>query len=171
MRLFVAVWPPAEAVDAVAALARPPVDGLRWTTPDQWHVTLRFIGSVDDPAPVIAALRGPVAALSPASVRMGPVLGRFGRRVLHVPVDGLVDVAGIVNEATAPFGQAPDDRPFHGHVTLARARDRRGVDLRGFDGAACGPVEWTADEVTLVRSQLGRGGATYDVVDVVKMGG
>src|SRR5438477_4822491 len=108
VRLFVAVWPPAEAVDAVAALARPPVDGLRWTTPDQWHVTLRFIGSVDDPAPVIAALRGPVAALSPASVRMGPVLGRFGRRVLHVPVDGLVDVAGTVNEATAPFGQAPD---------------------------------------------------------------
>ena len=38
---------------------------------------------------------------------MGPVLGRFGRRVLHVPVDGLVDVAGTVNEATAPFGQAP----------------------------------------------------------------
>ena len=48
MRLFVAVWPPYEVVNSIAALERPPLPGLRWTTPDQWHVTMRFLGDVDD---------------------------------------------------------------------------------------------------------------------------
>jgi 2'-5' RNA ligase len=95
---------------------------------------------------------------------MGPALGRFGRRVLHVPVSGLEAVATAV-------GEPSDDRPFHGHLTLARARERRGVDLRPFDGVACGPVEWTVDEVTLVRSHLGRGGARYEVVQRARLEG
>jgi 2'-5' RNA ligase len=57
-----------------------------------------------------------------------------------------------------------DDRPFRGHLTLARARERRGVDLSSVVGvplAASFPV----DEVTLVVSRLGRGPARYEVVD------
>jgi 2'-5' RNA ligase len=167
MRLFVAVWPPASAADAVAALDRPLVDGLRWTTPDQWHVTLRFLGDVDEPAPVVAELRARVRSDAPSpvsapTVRMGPVTGRFGHRVLHVPVSGLDRVAAAVADPT-------DDQPFRGHVTLARARDRRGVDLRPFAGLACGPVEWIADEVTLVQSHLGRGGARYEIIERVTL--
>ena len=56
MRLFVAAWPPADVVEALRGLDRPVVTGMRWTTADQWHVTLRFLGDVDDPAPVVAAL-------------------------------------------------------------------------------------------------------------------
>ncbi|MCU1463066.1 MAG: 2-5 ligase [Acidimicrobiales bacterium] len=177
MRLFVAVWPPAEAVDAVAKVDRPAVDGLRWTTPDQWHVTMRFLGNVDDPAPVVASLRDRVRPLAPVGVRMGPSLGRFGRRVLHVPVSGLESAAAAVAAAVtdaavvSPDVGRDDDRPFHGHLTLARARDRGGVDLRPFDGVVCGPVDWTVDEVTLVRSHLGRGGARYEIVDAVRMAG
>ena len=39
-----AVWPPEEVLDLIGGLARPEVEGLRWTTRDQWHVTLRFFG-------------------------------------------------------------------------------------------------------------------------------
>ena len=42
------MWPPPEVVARLAALARPTVEGVRWTTPEQWHVTLRFLGWVDD---------------------------------------------------------------------------------------------------------------------------
>ena len=45
-RLFIAVWPPPDVVEQVAALPRPPVAGLRWTEPEQWHVTLRFLGAL-----------------------------------------------------------------------------------------------------------------------------
>ncbi|MEA2686121.1 MAG: hypothetical protein QOE93_1316, partial [Actinomycetota bacterium] len=61
-RLFVAVWPPAPLLDAVAALDRPAVPGLRWTGREQWHVTLRFLGAVEDVAAVVAGLA--VAGLS-----------------------------------------------------------------------------------------------------------
>ncbi|MDP9386758.1 MAG: hypothetical protein M3Q48_02235, partial [Actinomycetota bacterium] len=87
MRLFVAVWPPADVVDGLAALPRPEVPGLRWTAPEQWHVTLRFLGEVD-----LAAARRAFAATDitgAAVAELGPATGRFGRRVLHVPVAGL----------------------------------------------------------------------------------
>jgi 2'-5' RNA ligase len=165
VRLFVAVWPPAEAVEAVAALDRPLIDGLRWTTPDQWHATLRFLGTVDDPAPVVADLHVGLAEQSAVRVCLGPHLGRFGRRVLHVPVSGLEDLVTSVGAVSV----GEQDRDYHGHLTLARARERRGVDLRVFDGIACGPVEWNVDEVTLVRSHLSHTGARYEIIDRVAL--
>lgn len=165
MRLFVAVWPPPSIVDAIAALERPPVDRLRWTVPDQWHVTLRFLGDVQDDE-----VTGVVEALdhvdpTPTTAVMGPETGRFGNRILHVPVAGLDAVAAEVVSATAPFGQPPDDRPFHGHLTLARVgRGKgRGPDLRPFVGRRL-EGEWPVGGLTLVRSRLGSHGSRYEVV-------
>jgi 2'-5' RNA ligase len=168
MRLFVAVWPPEPVVAQVAALARPEVAELRWTSPDQWHVTLRFLGSVpDDDVPALrAALVAGVGAVGPVTAKAGPAVGRFGRRILHVPVAGLEEVAGAVIDATAGFGEPPGDRAFTGHLTLARARGRgrgRGPDLRPLTGAAV-VGEWRVEEVTLVESRLSPKGARYEVV-------
>ena len=168
MRLFVAVWPPAELVDQLAALPRPDVAGVRWTRPDQWHVTLRFLGRVDDVDTVVEALSGvEVAAVEAVA---GPAVGRFGQRVLHVPVDGLGPVADAVVGATAALGEPPEERPFNGHVTLARATGRGGrVDLRPLAG---GPVaaRWIVDELTLVSSDLHPHGARYTVVERFSLG-
>ena len=46
-RLFVAVWPSADVLDALERLPRPPLAGARWTTRRQWHVTVRYFGVVD----------------------------------------------------------------------------------------------------------------------------
>ncbi|MGH9276738.1 MAG: RNA 2',3'-cyclic phosphodiesterase [Acidimicrobiales bacterium] len=164
-RLFVAVWPPEDVLDLVAALPRPDVAGVRWTRPEQWHVTLRFLGRVDEPDFVVAALGA--APLPSAQAEMGPTVGRFGQRVLHVPVVGLGDVAAAVVAATAELGEPPEDRPFAGHLTLARAgdRDRRSrVDLRPLAGTPI-VARWTVDEVTLVESRLSPSGARYEVVE------
>lgn len=168
-RLFVAVWPPDEVLDRVGALDRPAVDGVRWTSREQWHVTLRFLGAVDDVDAVVAAL-GPLAG-SPAPVaRLGPATGRFGHRVLHVPVAGLEPLAGMVMAATASLGQPPEDRPFAGHLTLARVRPRARVDLRPLAGVAIAG-EWTVDAVCLVESRLSPAGARYEVRERVGLGG
>lgn len=156
-----AVWPSSEVVDVLRALPRPPVPGLRWTTEDQWHVTLRFLGEaeVEEAAAALDALSwdgGPVEAV------LGPRTERLGRTIVHVPVAGLDEVAAAAVAATAGVGEPPADRPFRGHLTLARAHRGR-VDLRPLVGAAMAG-RWPVEEVTLVAGRLHPQGARYEVV-------
>lgn len=167
MRLFVAVWPSEQVLDAIAALSRPDIAGLRWTTRDQWHVTMRFLGSVDDVDAAVAAVHSIEAAA--CDVTVGPHVGRFGKRILHVPTHGLDDVAAATVAATALVGEPPEDRAFKGHLTLARSR-RGDTDLRALEGPAISGG-WRADEVTLVRSHLGGSGARYEVIERVPLAG
>jgi len=164
VRLFVAVWPPPEVIDAIAAVARPPADGVRWTTRDQWHVTLRFLGEVAAPDPVVAALEG--APLPAADAQLGERVRRLGRGVLSIDVDGLDGVAEVVTSATAEIGRPPESRPFHGHVTVARA-SRRGADLRPFAGEQVTLHRFAVRSVAIVQSHLGRGGASYETLHEV----
>jgi 2'-5' RNA ligase len=163
MRLFAAVWPSPPVVELLGALDRPDIAGLRWTGPEQWHVTLVFLGERDLDATRAAFRRAPLPP-GPVTALAGPATGRFGRRILHVPVEGLDDVAASVR-AVLP---GDDDRPFRGHLTLARARERRGVDLSSVVGLPLSgsllPVSFSVAEVTLVASRLGRP-ARYEVVD------
>jgi 2'-5' RNA ligase len=160
-RLFVAVWPPEDVLDALAALPRPSSPGLRWTNRDQWHVTLRFLGQVESVELVLPAL----ARLDAVCCRavLGPAVARFGHRVLHVPVNGLGPLAEAVTVVTREVGEPPDPRPYQGHLTLARAQSRTGVDLRPFEGV---PIagEWDVTEVCLVKSQLRPTGARYCIL-------
>ena len=163
-RLFVAVWPPAEVLDRLAALPRPDIDGLRWTERHHWHVTLRFLGPVPDADPVVEALTRMAAATPPATAVMGPAIDRFGQRILHVPVVGVELVAAGVVAATRHLGKPPDDRPFHGHVTLARVAKHAKVDLRQLTAQAV-TAQWDVDSVCLVESRLAPTGARYEVLE------
>jgi 2'-5' RNA ligase len=166
-RLFVAVSPPDEVLERVAALDRPDVAGLRWTDRAQWHVTLRFLGRVDDVAVAVEALDRVRAA--PAEASLGPAVGRFGQRVLHVPVTGLDQVAAAVVGATAQVGEPPEERTFAGHLTLARVRQGMKVDLRALSGQ---PVagRWPVAEVCLMESHLSPKGARYEVLERFRLG-
>lgn len=166
-RLFVAVWPPEEVLDALAALARADVPGLRWTGRLQWHVTLRFIGAVDEVASVTAALAAMERA-PPADAVLGPAVARFDQRVLHVPVAGLDAVAAAVSRATDGLGRR-EDRPFHGHLTLARARRGSRVDLRPLTGSRLA-ARWRVEEVCLVESRLSSVGSRYQVLERFPLG-
>jgi 2'-5' RNA ligase len=125
---------------------------VRWTPRANLHVTLRFLGDASVSA-TAAALDGLVASAATAVV--GPATERLGRGVLMVPVAGLDAVAAAVS-AVLP---SEDPRPFVGHITVGRARGRRGVVPPAAAGAPVGG-SFPVDEVTLVRSRGGR----YDVV-------
>lgn len=170
-RLFVAVWPPERVLDVVARLALPAeAPGLRWTGRHQWHVTLRFLGTVGEVEPVVEALRTAVAD-GPQGVvaELGPAVGRFGNRVLHVPVGGLGELAGRVVDATRRLGRPPEDREFSGHLTLARVAKGARVDLRPLAGEAVSE-HWTVGEVGLVESHLAPTGSRYEVVERFPLG-
>ena len=154
-RLFVGVWPPPEVVEALRAMPRPQTPDVRWSTPDQWHVTLRFLGSVEDVAAVRAALRE--VSWTSTTVELGPATARLGPSVLVVPARGLDELAHAL-----PF---PMEEPFTGHLTVARARGRRArvpSSLSGIPFAA----SWRASSFALVRSQTRPSGAVYDDVEV-----
>ena len=164
MRLFVAVRPPDAVLDAVAALRRPERPDVRWTTRSQWHVTVRFLGEVADPDPVVAVLDA--APLAPCEARVGPAVTRLGRGVVVLPVGGLDALAAAVATATAGVGRPPEPRVFSGHVTLARVRRGPVRDLVGERIDLRFPVT----DVRLVRSHLGGSGARYEDVHVWPLG-
>ena len=153
-RLFVAAWPPQDVVDRLAELDRPAEPGVRWTRADQWHVTLRFLGSAD-PDDAVAALQR--LGARPAVATLGPRVSRLGRAVIVAPVAGLDQLAGEVRRITADVGEPADPRPFAGHITLARVR------ARGTCGLAGTPIggSFVVEEVALVVSDTRPDGARY----------
>lgn len=155
-----AAWPPPETTAALAALPRPPHPAVRWVPVDRLHITVRFLGEQPDPDPVAAAL-GDVAGTGPFEAVVGPATVWLpGRQVLVLPVAGLDPLAVAVAAALGACGG--DERPFLGHLTLARVRGRR-RGPPGLAGAACS-TGFVLGEVTLVASRTGPGGSTYEVL-------
>lgn len=157
MRLFVAVRPPDTILDALERLDRPEHPGVRWSARDQWHVTLRFLGEVDDPGPVMEALQA--APLRRCEAVVGPRVTTLGRHVVCLPVAGLDDLARGVDTAVRAAGQPPDERRFRGHLTLARVR--RGRSAAHLAGEAF-ERRFPVTDVRLVRSRLGSDRARYE---------
>ncbi len=172
MRLFVAVDPPAELVDQLRTLPRPAHRGVRWTTPEQWHITLRFLGDVGDPDAVATALVA-LPALpavrdgAPPEARLGPSVAWFpNRRVLQLPVAGLDELAAATREVTRPWGVEAEP-PFTGHLTLARVRG----DGRGPRALAGEPFDarFAVGAVVLCESVLRPQGSRYRAVETVPL--
>jgi 2'-5' RNA ligase len=156
-RLFVAVIPPASVLDLLATIPREPRPDVRYTTRDQWHVTLRFLGNADIGEASGALQRVDAPAVD---VSMGPRVERLGRTVAMVPCAGLDGVAAAVWQATAGMDHPLEARPFLGHLTIARMKNARRCPATGFDVA----TTFTATEVHLVRSRLTSDGARYEIV-------
>jgi 2'-5' RNA ligase len=159
-RLFVAASPSSEVCDAVAALPRPALAGVRYTTPDQWHVTLRFLGE--------ASLRDAVDAFETiafvsARAVVGPAVVRLGKSVVVVPVAGLDAIAAAVATAMDGIAQPSDHEPFTGHLTVARLKARVRPPMLGeaIDG------HFVVREIHLVRSRLSANGSRYETVSTV----
>jgi RNA 2',3'-cyclic 3'-phosphodiesterase len=173
VRLFVGVGVADEvraALDGALAAFRDAHPEVRWSRPDGWHITLAFIGRVDDERvdEVAAAVDAGVRAASsgPVPLRLtGP--GIFGGHALWVGVDdgdGLTPVAAAVRERLRAVGLEVDAKPLYPHVTIGRPRGRDRLPRDLPDEVPTVAWRWTADEVVLYRSHLGRGPASYEAV-------
>jgi RNA 2',3'-cyclic 3'-phosphodiesterase len=172
MRLFVALTPPQDALaelEAAVAPFRPEWPGLRWASADRWHVTLAFLGQVDE-----SRIDGLRERLERAARRHHELQLRIGRggalpsagraRVLCAHISGepavldeLRDLASSVAAGARRAGAPPPDegRRYRPHLTLARCKRPANLkslvdSLSGFTGQA-----WGATDVELILSKTG----------------
>ena len=157
-RLFVCLWPPDHVRETLEAVHRKDQVGARFVPPENWHVTLRFVGEAD-PNDVAAALDN--VRLASTGVRLGPAVDIGGERTLFVPATGADELAAAVGHATRNLGDQPIRARFLGHVTIARLKKRANMPR------ALGElidVSWAPDEIALVESNLRPEGARYDTL-------
>jgi 2'-5' RNA ligase len=170
-RAFLAVVPPDDVLDALERAIAPLADAgdARWSSRAQLHLTLQFLGRVDDEDELVEALHPVVGRAAPFAVRLagGGAFGSVRRAsVLWAGVgeggDALVDLAGLVAGTTAAVGVPPEERPFHPHVTVARLARPRDVSAlsTALDASDLG-ASWPVRDVVMFRSETRRDGARY----------
>jgi 2'-5' RNA ligase len=141
--------------------------------PENWHVTLCFLGQTarEQRDLFVASLR---SVAFPSAFRIGLTgLGAFpnpGRaKVLWIGIDegapALVHLAGLVERAAISAGFAAEERRFHPHVTIARLDPAMNA-RRALTGDWRKPVVMQVSTVALFRSRLGSGPAHYDVIEL-----
>jgi 2'-5' RNA ligase len=146
---------------------------VRWSRPEQVHLTLRFLGDQADPERLErlgAGLDGAAAASPPLLVRPGPT-GAFpswGRpRILWLGLEdrgGLAPLASAVEEAARGAGFPAEERPFTPHLTLGRAKGARlaAPIMEAVRGWRPDTGEETLAEIVLYQSELGPAGARHE---------
>ena len=170
LRLFVALRPPAPMRDSLIATMHG-VANARWQSDEQLHLTLAFLGAVDEAVAerIDAGLRA--MRRSPLTLGIAGV-GAFDDRdrvsalwAAAGPADGLQRLAYKVGQICRKAGAVPDGRAFVPHITLARLNRSSGpVDswLAAHAALCCPAVPVAA--VGLYESRLGSGGSSYDLL-------
>ena len=170
-RLFTGLEIPREIGETLSSL-RGGLPGARWIDPENYHVTLRFIGDID----------------GVAANEIAGLLARINRRRFDVTLQGLssfgskkpravvasvapsrplIELQAELERLMQRFGLDPESRKFTPHVTLARLRDastRDVADYLSVRGYFPSKV-FTASRFVLFSSRASFGGGPYVIED------
>jgi RNA 2',3'-cyclic 3'-phosphodiesterase len=163
VRLFLAIDPPDRLREAVFRYAEALPGPIRRVPLDQLHLTLRFLGEVEEErvpglvSALAAAVPGPPIGLRVVGGGAFPSAGR--PRVLWAGIGGDVRsveaLAARIEDAVTSTGLPRADHPFRPHLTIARTRGGRVPEAVAAMQALPDLGKWRVDEVLLVRSTLG----------------
>jgi 2'-5' RNA ligase len=185
--MFAAVLPPPGVVEDLEEFLAPRQeagDELRWTGPEQWHVTLAFMPAVPQRAldDLVERLGRAAARRTPFSLAVtggGAFPNAARAKVLYAALDVSDDeelrrLSTGARAAANKAGAEAEGGRFHPHVTLARTRRPGEVTrwIRVLD--AYRGRRWTAEELALVESHLGEGPRRrprYEVIESFPLGG
>ena len=188
VRCFIAVELPEEVRDEIAQLqAQLKSDnqpGVKWVDPYGIHLTLKFLGSVDQDkiSPITKAMVEAAHDIAPFHLKVEG-LGVFPnlRRVqvawvgIGGEVEKLAQLQQGIESALAKLGFAPENRRFTPHLTLARLRDRASLEERQSIGQLIADTKFESAynfpvaAISLMRSQLTREGAIYSQIFSVEL--
>ncbi len=184
MRAFVAIEIPEETRQAMASLQRQLREAgvtASWVKPENFHLTLRFLGDIDEAqtAALTDHLHRACAACGPVHLCFSGA-GAFPnvRRPsviwagLHTLAGDLAALQRNVEQAVRGIGLPPEPKSFHPHVTVARVRDARRAGPCEEGLTACASLRADAFEVrhvALFSSRLHTGGSGYARLETFSM--
>jgi len=161
-RLFLALWPDDAIRQALLKVSLlHPATGFKWVAPENFHVTLVFLGNVD---PISAALiKQNVAdtAAEPFTLTFDQLSYWPRPKVVCLtcrqPEQQVIELAAALGSAVTRCGLSTDTRPYVPHVTLSK-------HARCLPDIMFEPVIWHARSFCLVESVRVKGGVCYEVV-------
>ena len=169
-RLFTALEIPRDAALSLSLL-RGGLPGARWIDVENYHLTLRFIGDIDDRmAEDVTSILGERRRRAPLTITIDG-LDTFGGgkpRAVFARTSG----NGELNELQAEqerllrqVGLPPETRKFTPHVTLARLRNVSPIDVADYIAVRghFPKLTFTADRFVLYSSRNSVGGGPYIV--------
>ena len=168
-RIFTALEIPADVGQELATL-RGGLPGARWIDPENYHLTLRFIGDVDDSiAREVAWLLGQVRRKG-FELRFDSLISFGGRRPRAVvatlaPTPALIELQAEHERLLQRVGLEPEGRKYTPHVTLARLRDSSSRQVADYlaTRALMRPLPFPVSRFVLLSSRASVGGGPYVV--------
>ena len=153
-------------------------DAVRWTKPEQFHLTLRFLGDVSvERVPALQEAVNAVCRESAALRLQAQGVGFFpNARSPRVVWAGISDddrrlgvLQKKIEDAVRLFAEKPAAEKFAGHVTLGRVKFLKRPEIEKLVAQAQALKdhlfgEWTANEVELIRSDLLPAGASHTLL-------
>jgi RNA 2',3'-cyclic 3'-phosphodiesterase len=181
MRLFVGIplsVAVTEQLESISMRHRMEGDGLRWSTPESWHITLQFLGSTSETKYecVVARLRELQAAPVPVELEDLGFFERAGIFFAGVALTPeLMALQQQVIASTRPCGFVAEDRPYHPHITLARSKGRRNTTgikvLMSKIRSQPKFIRFVADDFLLYESFTRPTGSQYETRERFRLGG
>ncbi len=171
-----------EAIRLIKRL-RQPNDGIKWVPTDNLHLTLKFLGEVDNtevPA-VCDVVREVCGEFEPFELHFAGTDGfpNIDRpRVLYVRIEdqsqALTEIVGALDQQYAELGFKPEPRDYQPHLTLGRTKSgsrRAGDDViaRLSNEREVEIGTMVVDTVHVFASFLDKQGPTYQVMDTVEL--
>lgn len=168
-RLFTGLEIPADIGQSLALL-RGGLPGARWIDPENYHITLRFIGDVDDVvAQEVASLLGRVrrAAFELRVEDLHSFGGRKPRAVVATlgAAQTLIELQAEHERLLQRVGLEPEGRKYIPHVTLARLRESSSRQVADYLAmrAPYRSARFTVSRFVLFSSRASVGGGPYVV--------
>lgn len=177
MRVFIAALIPQEIKIEIKKYVdeiRPNWEGVRWEDHEKLHVTLKFLGELEESRveEVVNALRVPLRLYSPFEM----VISRFGGfpslknpRVLFIALsenEGLLRLYNEIEERLEALGFKRETRSFVPHITVGRVKGRPRLS-----GSLPAPrrVSFLISEVAVMRSILSPEGSRYSTLSLFRL--
>ena len=176
-RLFTGLEVPAEIGQELSGY-RGGLPGARWVDPENYHITLRFIGDVDHAtARDLFSLLGDGRRRGPLTVTLDELATFGGERpravfARAVPTSDLNELQSEHERLVRRVGLPPERRKFTPHVTLARLRDASPIDVAGYIGmrGRFPKLSFMARRFVLFSARASTGGGPYVVEAAYPLG-